>query len=126
MPFSLRVPLWSVDTTVSRCRQSAHDFQWALRNVYGNPPTRLSRYPIPKSESDTFLIHVLTSPQVICFFLNILVRKTIDHPTTKVIATQMLKNENVLIEIVRADRLQLGRHSRISSGFAADDVVGTG
>jgi hypothetical protein len=43
------------------------------------PSARMSRYPIPKSESMTFLIPVMTSLQVIFFCLNIFLRKHIDH-----------------------------------------------
>ncbi|EKS9798154.1 MULTISPECIES: hypothetical protein [Burkholderia] len=61
------------------------------------------------------MIHVLTSPQAIAFFLSMLVRNTIDHATAKARATHALKNENVLIKIVRADRQQSGRPSHRDS-----------
>lgn len=45
----------------------------------------------------TFLIHVLTSPQVIFFCLVIFRIKIIDHAMARPAATHGLKNENSLI-----------------------------
>ncbi len=60
------------------------------------PVVRMSRYPIPKSDSMMFLIHVLTSPQVIFFRLKTLLIKITDHATAMLMATHILKNENSL------------------------------